>query len=209
MRHVLDRLGVSWSVAATLASEVASCYAQPHRRYHTGEHLAEVVAEVERLLPGEPGADSDAVRLAAWFHDVVYDPTAGSGANEEASAAFAVRELTSVGVARTIADEVARLVRLTAGHAVPAGDTSAAVLIDADLAILATEPARYYRYSADVRAEYAALDDVTWRHGRTGILRRFLAEPHLFHAGPDRADRDGRARANLKRELTTLTTTER
>ena len=42
--------------------------------------------------------DIDAVRLAAWFHDAVYEPGAD---NEEASAALAAAVLSEGGVPRS------------------------------------------------------------------------------------------------------------
>ena len=70
-------------------------YAEPQRRYHDGRHLAEVLAAVDRLA--EHAEDLTAVRLAAWFHDAVYEPAASPGANEEASARLAAHVLTRLG----------------------------------------------------------------------------------------------------------------
>jgi len=184
-------------------------HAEPHRHHHTGEHVSEVLAEVARLLPDEPGADPEAVALAAWFHDAVYDVHSGPGASEEASAVLASSEVRRVGGADALADEVARLVRLTAGHAVDPDDRSGAVLVDADLWILSAPPARYDRYVAAVRAEYAHVPDDAWRTGRGQVLDRFLAAAEageLYTAGPedDRADRRARAIENLRREATAL-----
>ncbi|HEU5151686.1 MAG TPA: hypothetical protein VFU19_14385 [Iamia sp.] len=180
-------------------------YAEPHRRYHGGEHLDEVLAEVARLLPHEPAAWAEAVELAAWYHDAVYDVGADAGASEEASARLAVAEI-GPGPA---ADEVARLVRLTAGHVVAPADRSGAVLVDADLWILSAPAARYDRYVAAVRAEYAHVPDDGWRTGRGQVLDRFLAaasDGSLYTAGPaaDRAGRRARAVANLRRERAAL-----
>ena len=50
---------------------VVAAWSEPHRRYHDLAHLAAVLGLVG-ALPG--AADPDAVRLAAWYHDIAYEP---------------------------------------------------------------------------------------------------------------------------------------
>ena len=169
-------------------------YAEPHRRYHTTEHLDEVLAAVHEL--GDLADDLRAVELAALFHDAVYDPAAAPGANERASADLAA--------ALTGDDEVVRLVLLTAGHEVEAGDRNGAVLVDADLSILGAPADRYERYVGDVRAEYAHVDDDAWRAGRSAVLRGFLDRPRLFVTDPYHDRLDAAAQRNLAGELAAL-----
>ena len=204
----LTALGAHPDGARTVAHAVATDLAGPDRHYHSIDHVRAVLDEIDRLLPHEPTAHAAAVRLAAWFHDVVYDPTTGAGVDEAASAARARAELASLGLDATIADEVARLVLLTAGHRVEPTDRSGAVLVDADLAVLASPPADYDRYAAAVRLEYALVPDETWAVGRAAVLTTFLDQlDACFTAGPadDRARRRTATRANLLRERATLT----
>ncbi len=206
MQSLLIGVGVPPAAAGNLAADLLSRYAEPHRRYHDGEHIIEVMAEADRLLSGVRSApdDASAVRLAVWFHDAIYDPTAVRGANEDASAELASDRLLSLGVARTLVSEVARLVRRTADHVVEPTDVAGSVLVDADLSILASGRDRYDRYVRDVREEYGHVGDDAWRAGRGDVLRRFLDVPSLYRIGPDRAQRDRAARANMERELAGL-----
>ena len=192
------------AAAGSLAGELLARHDEPWRSYHTGLHLAEVLAELDRLAPWSAAAASAEVRLAAWFHDAVYDPEAGAGANEEASAVLAASRLSALGVPAGVVAEVGRLVRLTAGHVVADGDPAGAAMVDADLAILAADPGRYDRYAAQVRAEYRHVPDDLWRRGRAGVLRRFAAADRLYAVPVPDDDRDERARLNLRRELAAL-----
>ena len=79
-----------------------------------------------------------------------------------------------------------------------------AALCDADLAVLAADPATYAAYAAGVRAEYAHIDEAGWRTGRAAVLRAFLERPVLFHTAA-MAGRDAAAHADLAAELATLT----
>jgi predicted metal-dependent HD superfamily phosphohydrolase len=202
--ELLRPLGVDPSAAGALADELVARYDEPHRSYHTAEHLAEVLAELDRLAPWSAAADSIEVRLAAWFHDAVYDPRAGAGESEEASAVLAGAELAAAGLPVEVIDEVERLVRLTAGHVVADDDLAGAAMIDADLAILAAEPDRYERYVADVRAEYRHVPDDRWRQGRGGVVERFAAADRIFSVPVPDDDRDERSQINLYRELASL-----
>jgi predicted metal-dependent HD superfamily phosphohydrolase len=179
-------------------------YAEPTRRYHDLRHLTEVLDRIDHLA--EYARQADAVRLAGWFHDAIYDPHRGD--NEEASAQLATGALARCGVGDPIAAEVSRLVLLTAGHAPAADDPDGAVLCDADLAVLSTAPERYAVYVADVRAEYAHVPDEAFREGRAAVLTDLAARDRLFGTDYGRAYWEKRARHNLAAELILLTRPE-
>lgn len=200
-------LGVEPGLASTIDDAIKQRMSEAHRRYHGIDHVEAVLIEVARLLPFEPEASATAVRLAAWFHDAIYDPEASGTSNERASAELARASLHDAGIDADLVAEVARLVELTAGHRVAPDDRSGAVLADADLAILAAEPDDYDRYATAVRAEYAHVSDELWALGRPAVLRKFLEVPDtLFTAGPnaDQARRRASATANIEREIAAL-----
>ena len=51
------------------------------------------------------------------------------------------------------------------------------MLLDADLAVLGSEPAAYQAYVTGVRAEYGHVDDAAWATGRAAVLRGLLDRP--------------------------------
>ncbi|HET9519031.1 MAG TPA: metal-dependent phosphohydrolase [Actinoplanes sp.] len=172
-------------------------WAQPHRRYHDTAHLIAVLDVVDDC------AGTDRVRLAAWWHDAVYDPHATD--NEQASADLAARELAGLGVPGAVVADVGRLVLLTVDHRPAPGDADGELLCDADLAVLARPPGRYADYAANIRAEYAHVPDEQFRAARAAVLRHLLSLPRLYHR-PALATRwESRARTNLTTELRTLT----
>ena len=178
---------------------VVAAWSEPHRRYHDLAHLAAVLGIVEALAAHAD--DPDAVRLAAWYHDVVYDPR--SDENEQRSAGRARAGLRGLVPDERIA-EVERLVLLTAGHDPAPGDADGAVLCDADLAVLAAPPEAYAAYASAVRAEYAHLSDAEFTAGRIAVLERLLGLPELYRL-PENAQRwSATARANLTAELSLL-----
>lgn len=197
-RRVAARGDVAGAGAALLGR-----WAEQHRGYHDLAHLDEVLARVT-LLEAEAD-DVDTVRLAAWFHDAVYDPTADD--NEEQSAELATTALSGLDVRPVQVAEVARLVRLTATHEVEADDRDGAVLCDADLAVLAADELRYTSYVEGVRLEYAHVDDASFATGRARVLTTLLDRPALFRTEHGRATWEQRARANAGAELERLRST--
>lgn len=183
-----------------IGEELIARYGDPARRYHNLGHLADVLAAVDVLSP--EAVNLPAVELAAWFHDAVYDVRRDD--NEEQSARLAEGQLPAAGLDETSVRQVARLVRLTAGHDPAAEDPDAAVLCDADLAVLAGEESRYAAYVGEIREEYAHVDDDAFRIGRMSVLRQLLALPQLFNTAEGRRRWQTSARANLRRELAAL-----
>lgn len=182
--------------AAAVGAELVARWSEPHRRYHTLDHLRAVLAAVDELAP--EADDPDAVRLAAWFHDAVYDGRPGW--DEERSAQLAQSRLPRCGVPAARVAEVARLVRLTATH--DPRDPNGYVLCDADLAVLAS--ADYAGYARAVREEYRHVPDDAFRVGRAQVLGRLLAVPRLFRTTIGRDRWEKKARENVSAELAAL-----
>lgn len=175
-------------------------WSAPARRYHDAVHLGEVLDR----LNGLPGGREVPVRLAAWFHDAVYEPTAAAGASEQASAALLEELGPECGFEPAVVTEAMRLVALTAGHEAHADDVAAAALMDADLAILAADPDRYLDYAAGVRAEYAHILEDAFASGRTAVLQGLLEHDPLFVTTVGRSRWERAARANMAVELRML-----
>jgi predicted metal-dependent HD superfamily phosphohydrolase len=203
--------------ARVLFDSLIGRHREAHRHYHGVRHATWVVRHVEELAAAEPVRDIGAVVVAAFFHDAVYDPLASG--NEAASARLADRELTTLGWGESRRRRVAAMVDATATHEVPSGigdgtpneagfhagtDIDTAVLLDADLAVLGSDPASYQAYAAGVRSEYAHVSDYDWRIGRTQVLQSFLARPSLYATPTGRARWEARARANLAAEVASL-----
>jgi predicted metal-dependent HD superfamily phosphohydrolase len=201
--------GVAFDAWAELAGDsptsrtewaaLVAAWSEPHRRYHGLAHLAAVLGLVGQL--SGDAADPAAVALAAWYHDAVYDPERDD--NEQVSAERARVGLRGL-VPEARAEEVARLVLLTAGHAPEPGDTNGAVLCDADLAVLAGPPEAYAAYASAVRAEYAHLSDEEFTAGRIAVLEHLLGLPELYRLPAVAGAWTPLARANLTAELTLL-----
>jgi len=175
-------------------------WSDPRRRYHDINHLRDILGYVDLLA--DYADDADAVRLAAWYHDAVFEARPD---DEERSACQAEADLTRLGVAADFVAEVVRLVRMTAGHNPAHGDRDAEVLSDADLASLALPVEQYRRNSADIRLEFAHVPDEVFRSGRAAIIAALLAANSLYRTPAARDRWEAAARANLKAELDALT----
>lgn len=187
--------------AQPLGDDLLARYAEQHRHYHDQQHLTEVLQTIDELA--EYADDADTVRLAAWFHDAIYDPQADPGENEEVSAQLAELELAAYGVEAERVEEIGRLVRLTAKHDCAADDRNGAVLCDADLRILSLPAERYDEYAAGIRQEYAHVADRDFARGRMSFLQS-LSETRLYATPRGHEEWERPARENLTREVGSL-----
>jgi len=176
-------------------------YAEPQRAYHTLAHIEAclaLLAEREDLSE----AERRLLTCAIWWHDAVYDPLRQD--NEEQSAALARTDLTALGEPQEAIEEVARLIFLTKGHTVPAGDRLGALLVSIDLAILGAAPAAYDAYARAIRQEYAWSPEALYQAGRAKVLRLFLDADAIFPDPALRQRLEAQARENLQREYMRL-----
>ncbi len=174
-------------------------YAEPHRHYHTLGHIRHCLREFDAMRDLADHADS--VEMAVWFHDAVYDTHAKD--SEERSAELARNVLDVGGFNAAFCDRVAELV-LATKHASPPTFNDAALLVEADLAILGQPADVFDEYERGIRREYAWADDAAFAAGRAAVLEGFLRRSVLFRVHSLHRAYEDAARANLTRSIARL-----
>lgn len=182
-----------------LMRAVVAAYASPPRAYHSFTHVQEVLKHLSTV---PDWAHPNEVFLAALFHDAVYVP--GRKDNEAKSAELARQAIdTFLPRAGLDADLVTHLIELTAKHgSVTPKDPDAAHFLDADMAILGSDPATFDAYDAAIADEYRPVTNALfYRLGRRRFLSKLLDAPRIFHSDHFHARFDTPARSNLRRAL--------
>lgn len=181
---------------------ICASYSEPQRHYHTLAHLTSLFDTLE--THGEEIGDAPRVAFAAWYHDIVYDPRRSD--NEAKSAERAMKELDDLGAEGNLRSHVVQLILATKNHTAGGRDYDDDIFLDADFSILGAPDAAYRQYVADVRAEYAHVDDAGWKTGRGAFLKKTLAAPRIFRTGIFEGEYAEQARKNIAWELANLET---
>ena len=199
-RDMARHAGMSEDAAEAAWYDLARRYGEPGRAYHTLTHITAMLNVVEEFASAF--TDPLALRLAVWFHDAVYD--ARRTDNEEQSAAYAADVLQASALSPSTRAAVERLILATKTHKAAPDDADAALLLDADLAVLGAAPADYDRYAQAIRREYAWVSEDRYREGRRKVLTGFLERSRLYHTPALFARFEEPARENLRRERESL-----
>jgi predicted metal-dependent HD superfamily phosphohydrolase len=170
---------------------LAARYSEPGRAYHTLQHIAEGLGHLKNVRYVSPE-----VPIAWWFHDAIYDPKRAD--NEEKSAAWAAAVLGKTPLAAKVS---AAILATKAGAF--AADPAARLMVDIDIAILAAPEPRYSEAAAQIRQEYAYLNEADYKAFRVKVLRGFSGRAFIYQS-PEFRSLETRARKNLERELNAM-----
>lgn len=196
-----DAARFSASEAPAIFVNLVARHSEPQRHYHGLSHLTALLDLLAKHAPHiQPGS---ANRLAIWWHDAIYDPTAKG--NEEQSAILARNDLAELGAPAGLIEDVAAIILATKNHWAGPSLGEHDLFLDADIAILGAPPAIYDAYTAAVRKEYAWAPDDAFRAGRSAFLTKALTWPRLFRTDTFEASYATQARSNMQRELALLT----
>lgn len=183
--------------AAAVFAELAARYAEAHRHYHNGGHIDDCLARLDWAMQAGPVDDADAVELALWFHDVIYE--LGAADNEQLSAEwFAAR------AAGRLPAELIRRVEgyiLDTTHRMEPAAPGAKWVVDADLGGLGMDDESFRRDGARIRREFAHVPEAEFARGQSAFLRGLLARERIFYTDFFRDLCEARARRNIESVL--------
>jgi predicted metal-dependent HD superfamily phosphohydrolase len=183
--------------AKTVYAHLYGLFSAPFRRYHTLDHILDCLRradEVTDLL-----ADPDAVELALWFHDAVYELDAPS--NERASADLFIS--FAQGARPAFRRRVCGLIMATQ-HEGRERDNDRRFIVDIDLAGFGAPWSEFMRNGALVREESPGKTDAQYHAGQIFFLRRLQRRRNFFCTDYFRGRYEAKARDNLRRLLSDL-----
>ena len=172
-------------------------YSEPGRHYHDARHVLACL----KALDSFPGKihNHNAIELAIWFHDSIYDPKASD--NELQSAVYFRQEFQAFASG---IEKVERLIMATRHSEIEPKEPDERLIVDIDLGILGAPPGRYKLYAEDIRLEYAHVEDDQYRVGRGQVLKSFLGRKQIYKTRHFRKLLEDQTRKNLLVELEEL-----
>ncbi len=138
-----------------------------------------------------------ALIIAAWFHDIIYNPFGRTNEEDSVNALFLA---FPIGLHLDYLDYkqlIISAILATKHKENGATHLIEQILCDADLAILSHNWIAYTKYINAIRAEYSIYNDIEWRNGRLEWLDNMLDRKQIYYRT---TDREKAARANLAKE---------
>jgi len=181
--------------------DLTARYSEPHRFYHTLDHVAFCLDDFQRNR--HKANDLNAMEMAIWFHDVVYDTKAED--NEEKSAQLALAVVKKALLPDEFGQRVASLI-LATKHDVLPEDADAQFLVDIDLSIFGESSKRFDEYEQKIRKEYEWVSEEKFAVERLAILQSFLPpqRPNIYLTSFFQKKYEVKARENLKKSIAKL-----
>lgn len=171
---------------------------EPSRYYHSPQHIAELLKSISSLKIKKE--EKEILMWAAFFHDIVYDPTKGD--NEEKSVDLWRGFAEKILLKRSTVDTVAKIILATKKHS-STEDSLVDLFLDLDLSILGASKERFEEYEDQIKKEYSFVAKDVYIRERSRILENFLNQRKIFKT-KHMSHLNAQAKSNLKRLLKQL-----
>jgi len=182
--------------------ELARAYTGPDRHYHDINHISDGLGDLDRAV--FLAEDADALEMAWWSHDFIYDPR--SPYNEEESALRFTKFLLELGVRTAFRVKVVRRVMATKHDYIPES-TDDQLMVDIDLVPLALPQEAFSKNTLKKREEYreAVPNDDDFKRGTIDFFTKFLDKRiSIYLTEYFRSRYEAQAKENINRLISKL-----
>ncbi|KRD12685.1 hypothetical protein ASE21_01920 [Flavobacterium sp. Root901] len=197
--ELLAKTGFNSNEINTLWFNLEKQYSGKSRYYHNLKHLQEMIelSDQYKNYLQKP----DEILFSIFYHDIIYKVTRKD--NELKSAEFAVKILNQNSILDK--DFIFEAICATQLHQ---HDKIEDInwLIDFDLKILSKDWEDYKIYFEQIRKEYRLYPELLYKPGRAKALKHFLENEFIFQTKEFRVLYEDKARANINKEISLLTT---
>jgi predicted metal-dependent HD superfamily phosphohydrolase len=196
-----DELHLPLEAEQSIWKVIEAKYSEPVRAYHTLEHICDLIDIATPYV--SKITDFNAVQLAIFFHDIIYDPT--SSLNEDESAELFV-DVMSKYLDENLVKKVTSYILATKSHHPPnLDDRDLCFFLDFDMSILGRGRDEYSLYTNKIRREYKHVDEISFNKGRSAFLRKILASNNTVFSTPEfLSEMELKARSNIEWEADEL-----
>jgi predicted metal-dependent HD superfamily phosphohydrolase len=180
--------------SADIYLRLLAAFAEPQRFYHNLTHIKHCLTmfdQVKSLIE-----NPDAVELAVWMHDVIYQP--GAGDNESLSVEW-YRDIAGVVHKPDLLQLVCRLIIATLHDNKPLEDEDACYMVDIDLSSFAMPWNEFLRDSLNLRRENPQITDLEYYRNQKKFQKLLLAKQRFYHSDYFYQHYESQARDNLAR----------
>ena len=178
--------------SAAIHQHLIDAYSETQRVYHTLHHIRQCLSQFDKISPKLQNAD--AVELAIWFHDVIYQP--GAADNEQLSA-DQFMEMTSGLFEEALRSTVSQHIMATLHRGADTDNTDTKYLVDIDLSSFGLPWSEFLRDSNYLREEMGCLSDEVFYQKQFDFQRNLLDQPRFFKSDFFYDNYENQARKNL------------
>ena len=184
--------------AGAVFDELDALYREPHRRYHTPAHIEHCLRFFD--LAADRMDEPDAVEMALWFHDAIYDIPCRE--NELRSAELFTARAGGRG-SEPYRSKVYQLIMVTT-HSEPPVTLDESFIVDIDLSSFGLPWEEFLRDSLAVREEFPLTPDAEFYPRQKMFLGSLIARPTFCFTDFFRDRHEARARHNIERLFSEL-----
>ncbi|HPT66084.1 MAG TPA: hypothetical protein PK257_02120 [Candidatus Woesebacteria bacterium] len=180
-------------------NEIVKNYSESHRHYHNLKHIDNSLGEFELIK--DKLNNPEAVELAIWYHDIVYNLYESD--NEEQSAelakTFCQKNNLSPDFTKQVEDHI-----LFTKHTSLINNSDSQYLADIDMSILGKQPDIFDIYEKQIYKEYSTLySKADYQKGRTKFFKTILKHP-IYTTDFFKNRYEQAARDNIQRTINKL-----
>lgn len=190
------------SISAVNGTEIANTllerYSEADRHYHTIEHIEFCLSLFDQVA--DQCVNSDAVELAIWFHDAIYNFPLVE--NEKLSADYFM-DASEGYMADDLRQNIFRQV-ITTDHKVRPVDPDQQILVDIDLSSFGRPWDQFIKDGQNVRRELAYQDDGFFYQQQISFMKQLVARKDFYNTPWFQQQFEATARSNLSRYLESL-----
>ena len=182
------------NTGAGMHDRLLLAYSEPQRVYHTLAHIQscfKIFQDVVHLAK-----NADALALAIWFHDAIYDINAND--NEQRSADWFLQETKGI-FDDSLRNLVYGHILVTMHCGTEIQDHDSQIMVDIDLFSFGKPWPEFLRDSEDVRNEKPGIPDEEFYPKQCGFQQFLLEQPRFFQSDYFYQHYEKQARQNLTR----------
>ena len=185
--------------SASIHRRLLDGYRETQRHYHTLEHIEHCLNMFDQCK--SLASNPDALELAVWFHDVIFEP--GRHDNEAQSAAL-YQQFSDGAHDTATRSLVDRLIMATLHDGNLLQDNDAQYMVDIDLSSFGLSWEDFVHDSDNLRRENPHLGDCEYFHNQSRFQNALLQRERFFQSDFFSQRFEKQARDNVSRYLTII-----